>query len=155
MPVRKSSKPSGRTPKTDPLKRARRSLAAMRDRLRDAEATLDAIRSGAVDALVVQGAVEDQVFMLRGADRRYRQLVETMNEGALLIAASGLIVYGNRRFAALIGTPLERVFGPPPRQYFPDIWQRTLDAVLRGGAGSACHAEAEITTRDGERLRVY
>jgi PAS domain S-box-containing protein len=151
----KSSKPPGRGRKLDPLTRARRSLAAMRERLRDAEATLDAIRMGAVDALVVQGPAEDQVFMLRGADRRYRQLVETMNEGALLIAPTGLIVYGNRRFAALIGTPLERVIGSPIRQYFPDIWQRTLDAILHGGAGAASHAEAEIVTRDGERLRVY
>ena len=141
-------------PPPDAVKRATRALAAVRARLRDAESTLDAIRTGQVDALVVQGAVGDQVFTLKGTDRRYRQLVETMNEGALLISSSGTIVYGNMRFAALVKTPLERVMGSEIRRYVPEIWQRTLEAVLRGGAG-ASHAEAEIVASDGERLRVY
>lgn len=159
--MKKSPKKAGRSitkklPKpVDPLARAKRSLSTLRQRLREAEATLHAIRTGVVDALVVQGPVEDQIFTLRGVDRRYRQLVETMNEGALLVSRTGLIVYSNRRFAALVRMPLERVTGSLVRHHFPEVWQRTLDAVLRVGNGASSQAEAEILTSDGQLLRVY
>ena len=40
----------------------------LRTRLSEAEETLDAIRNGEVDALVVGGAEGDQIYTLRGAD---------------------------------------------------------------------------------------
>ncbi|HVR64639.1 MAG TPA: PAS domain-containing protein, partial [Polyangia bacterium] len=64
-----------------------------------AEQTLDAIRAGTVDALVIAGPEGEQIFTLKGADHRYRQLVETMNEGAVTVSADGVIAYCNLRFA--------------------------------------------------------
>ena len=43
-------------------------LDELRRRLQEAEETLDAIRSGEVDALVVSGPEGEQVFTLRGAE---------------------------------------------------------------------------------------
>lgn len=145
-------KAKAKTP-PDALARAKRSLAQVRARLREAEETLDAIRTGQVDALVVQGPVGDQVFTLKGTDRRYRHLVETMNEGALLISATGTIVYSNSRFAAMVRQPLERVIGARISEFVPEEWQPTLAAVLRDADGAA-HAEAQVIGNDGERLRV-
>ena len=56
-------------------------------RLDEAEQTLEAIRSGSVDALVLSGPEGTRVFTLEGEDYRYRRLVETMNEGAAILAA--------------------------------------------------------------------
>ena len=52
-----------------------------------------------------------RVFTLEGADHRYRRLVETMSEGALLVSASGIILYSNAAFAKMVATKLEAVVG--------------------------------------------
>ncbi len=58
-------------------------LEELRQRLQEAEETLDAIRNGEVDALVVSGPSGEKVFTLEGAEHPYRVLVESMNEGAI------------------------------------------------------------------------
>src|SRR5580692_6191249 len=86
-------------------------VEALRARLEEAEATLAAIRDGHVDALVVSSAEGPKVYALEGADHRYRRLVETMSEGALLVSGGGVIVYSNAAFAEMVEERLERVIG--------------------------------------------
>jgi PAS domain S-box-containing protein len=143
-------------------RRARRSslrtattITRLRERLREAEETLEAIRGGHVDALVCAGPSGEQVFTLIGADHRYRQLVETMNEGALLLAADGTIVYGNARFATLAELPLEKMIGTRLHDLVSTSYQPLLDAVLQGRAGGASKAELELATTAGGRVPVY
>ena len=61
--------------------RTTRNIATLEARLADLQNTLDAIRSGAVDALVVSGPEGDQLFTPKGAGDSYRVLVEGMNTG--------------------------------------------------------------------------
>ena len=58
----------------------------LRARLEELEETLRAIRSGEVDALVVETAGEDQVFTLKSADQTYRLMVEEMQKGAATLS---------------------------------------------------------------------
>lgn len=83
----------------------------LRFRLEEAEETLRAIGSGAVDAFVVSGLEGDQVFTLKGAEHPYRVLVETMTEGAATLAADGTILYCNNQLSALLHVPLEQLIG--------------------------------------------
>ena len=73
-------------------------LSRLRDNLREAQETLDAIRSGEVDAVVVSGAKGSQIYSLTGAEQPYRVYVERMQEGAVTVAHDGLILYSNQRF---------------------------------------------------------
>jgi PAS domain S-box-containing protein len=130
-------------------------LAQLEARLREAEETLDAIREGHVDALVIHGPVGEQVFTLRGADHRYRQLVETMTEGALLVDRDATIVYGNARFAQLAGVPLEHLLGSQLTAYVASDWHATLDALLGGRVDGHAKAEVELVTARGARFPVY
>ena len=57
-------------------------IALLRARLQEAEETLDAIRSGHVEALMISTPAGPRVFTLEGADHRYRRLVETMHAGS-------------------------------------------------------------------------
>ena len=132
-----------------------RLVQRLQERLREAEETLDAIRNGHVDALVVQGPAGDQVFTLKGADHRYRQLVETMNEGALLIDGSGTIVYGNARFAELVGVRLDLMIGSPLQRYVADSSRRLVDALLQTRGGAPSKAEVELVAEGGSRKPVY
>ena len=74
----------------------------LRGLLSEAEQTLDAIRNGDVDALVVTGPHGDQVFSLTSVERAYRVIVETMNEAALTVALDGRILFCNQRFCDLV-----------------------------------------------------
>ncbi|MCK7513933.1 MAG: PAS domain-containing protein [Desulfobacterales bacterium] len=71
-------------------------------RMMESEETLRAILSGEVDGLVVKTAEGDRVFTLSGADHPYRIMVETMNEGAVTLAADGTILFCNQRFADIV-----------------------------------------------------
>lgn len=77
----------------------------------EADETLRAIRSGEVDALVVTGPFGAQVVTLEGAETPYRVLIEQMNEGAATMTLAGAILFANRRFTELFGTPMERLVG--------------------------------------------
>src|SRR6185436_16005335 len=93
-------------------KRPSRSSVAMkelRQRLQEAEDTIDAIRKGHIEALVVSAPEGEQVFTLRSADQPYRLMVEQMREGALTLSADGTILYCNERFAQLVATGAERI----------------------------------------------
>jgi len=144
-------------PKKRPARQATagRTVERLRDRLREAEETLEAIRSGHVDALVVQGPAGDQVFTLKGADHRYRQLVETMNEGALLVDGVGTIVYGNARFAELVGVRLDLLVGSPLQRYVADLSRPLVDALLQTRGGAPSKAEVLLVSSDGGRIPVY
>ncbi len=80
-------------------------------RLEEAEDAIRAIRSGEVDAVVVSGPEGEQIYTLTGAEHTYRILVEAMNEGALILSPAGIILYSNRTFAAMLGTPIYEVLG--------------------------------------------
>jgi PAS domain-containing protein len=63
--------------------------------LAEAEDTLQAIRSGAVDAVVVDGADGPRIYTLKGADEPYRILVERMQEGAVTLSEDGTVLFAN------------------------------------------------------------
>jgi PAS domain-containing protein len=77
-------------------------LARLRARLRVAEATLRAIRTGETDTLLVDGRRGPRVFTLEGAEHAYRMLIESMNEGALTLTTNKTILYANQCFARLV-----------------------------------------------------
>jgi PAS domain S-box-containing protein len=86
-------------------------LLDLRARFAELESTLNAIRSGEVDALIVNGPQGDQVYSLKGAEQPYREFIEQMGDGAVTLDAAATILYCNRRFADMVGMPLERVIG--------------------------------------------
>ncbi len=117
--------------------------ASLRARLEEAEEILRAIRYGEVDAVVVQGPRGDQLFTLKGADEPYRVLIEEMNEGAVTLSAEGAILYCNRRFAALLKSPIEQIVGCDFAVYVAPS-EREAFAALREASGPGSRA-GEIT----------
>ncbi|HEY8930975.1 MAG TPA: ATP-binding protein [Mucilaginibacter sp.] len=83
----------------------------LRTRLEEASDTIDAIRTGKVDALMVNDGDSHQVYTLKTADQTYRVFIEKMNEGAVTINREGLILYSNTKFARMVGMPLEKTIG--------------------------------------------
>jgi PAS domain S-box-containing protein len=105
-------------------------LEELRRRLQEAEDTINAIRDGHVEALVVNAADGERIYTLRSADQPYRLMVEQMREGALTLSADGTILYCNERFAELIARPAERVAGRPLAEFLHPDDLATLQRVL-------------------------
>ncbi|GAB2941917.1 hypothetical protein GCM10027048_02970 [Hymenobacter coalescens] len=96
-----------------------RDNAELRQRLYEAEELIAAIRTGAVDALAVQGPEGPRIFTLEGADQGYRTLIEQMNEGAVLLSDDDTVLYCNACFASLLGQSLQSVIGMSFSDFVP------------------------------------
>ena len=129
----------------------RRENEELRARAEQAEELVRAIRSGEVDALVVDGPHGEQVYTLSGADRPYRQFLDAMSEGAVMIARDGTILYGNRAFSQLLAAPLELLIGTSLFACFPD---RSDEHGGFSMQDIGTRVELDIGTRDGRRVPV-
>jgi PAS domain S-box-containing protein len=128
--------------------------AELEARLYEAEETLDAIRNGEVDALVVGGPTGERVYTLANADRPYRVLIEQMQEGALTLSGDGIILYCNHRFAAIAGTPRESVLGESIDRFLGAEDRRTFRELLALGRGKGVSAEFALQSRAGIEVPV-
>jgi PAS domain S-box-containing protein len=127
-------------------------LTELRARLEESEATLQAIRSGGVDALVVEGKSGPRVFTLEGAEHSYRVLVESMNEGALMLSSGALILYANQRFARMIGHPLPRVLGRSFHRFISDPDEKALARTLRHVTRPLSTIQVLLHAADGSKV---
>src|SRR5262245_24825920 len=124
-------------------------------RLQEAEDALAAIRSGTVDAFVVQDGAEPRVFTLETADRPYRLLVENMQQGAVTLQADGTIAYCNGRLAELLQRPQENFMGARLADFVSPGERATFEALLRGAAEGMVQDECSFQKSNGELLPAY
>ena len=61
-------------------------LAEAREQLREALETIEAIRGGGIDSLVIGPPGQEQVYSVASADRTYRLIVNAMSEGAATVS---------------------------------------------------------------------
>jgi PAS domain S-box-containing protein len=107
----------------------------------EAGATVDAIRTGAVDALVIGG---EQVVMLDSAQRFYQAAVDRMQQGVVIVGAQGCIAYANQRMASLVGVPRERLVGASLLKLAHNGDEATLTSVLNASQGASTQAEVRL-----------
>ncbi|MEX1033077.1 MAG: PAS domain-containing sensor histidine kinase [Cellvibrionaceae bacterium] len=128
-----------------PKQRARedqlvQSPLSLRRRLTEAEDTLEAIRGGEVDAVVVEASSGPQIYTLESPDQPFRVFIEQMQEGALTLNADGTIIYSNRFFADLVERPLKQVRGQAIQDFvavgdqsqFQSLFELASQGVVRG-----------------------
>ena len=126
------------------------SIEELRERLREAEDTLDAIRSGAVDAVVVGSDDDRRIYTLESADRPYRVLVEQMQEGAVMLSADGTILYANERAGQLLGAQVEHVVGSAFSAFVLDGQHARLQELIRESATGTARDELTVLSANGE-----
>jgi PAS domain S-box-containing protein len=119
------------TPKTE--KQLLLENEELRASLAEANETLDAIRNGEVDAIVVSGAGGEKVFSISSAETPYRVIIEEMNEGAVVLSADGVVLYCNRRFAELVSVAPEQIAGSWFKQFFQNKDLQKYNDLLQAG----------------------
>lgn len=124
----------------------------LRRQLLEAEETLRAIRSGEVDALVVDDGSGDRIFTLRGAEQPYRVLVESMQQGAATLDVDGNILYCNHCFWEMVGTPQEKVIGAAISDFVRSDHRPMLDRLLAEGRVRVSRCELPLRPAEDEPL---
>lgn len=115
-------------------------LAETRRRLAEAEDIIEAIRTGQVDALVVQQGNSHQLYTLQTADHAYRMFIEKMNEGAVTLNREGVVLYANSRFSEMVALPLMYIIGQPlynfvaphSRLFYMDLYESSWREDAKG-----------------------
>ena len=107
-------------------------IESLRARVREAEETLDAIRYGRVDALVVSKQDGEKIFTLQGAEHTYRMMVEAMNEGVITLAPDGTILYCNHCFADMLKIPLAKIAGKMLQTFVSPFNISIVNKMLQG-----------------------
>ena len=111
-------------------------LADLQSRLDEANDTIEAIRTGQVDALVIKEEKGHQLYTLKSADQTYRVFIEKMNEGAVTLNEKGIILYSNSRFASMVGLELSTVIGLSFEELVPqNTWKFFRELLKKGWAG--------------------
>jgi len=130
-------------------------IAELEARLAEAEETLQAIRTGEVDALVVSGPDGDQIFALEGADHAYRLLVEEMQEGTVTLDREGLILYANSQFAAMMKTPVESIVGSNIQRFLAPDRSPMFSRMLASDKMERQRSELMLRASDGTPIPVH
>ncbi len=133
----------------------REQIDALTARLDESEQTLDAIRNGEVDALVVAGPQGERIYTLEGADESYRILVEQMDEGAVTLTRDGMIRYCNQYMADMLGLPLERAIGAAMREHVAASSRETFDDLVRQSEQDSARVELTLAAAGGRQVPVY
>ena len=130
-------------------------------RLAEAQAVIDALLAGQIDAVVDSASPTPLLLAkaqeaLRGSEERYRRIVETANEGICTIDPQSNFTFVNRVLADLLGYPAEAMVGVPLLQFLPPAEgaAQALSSLERSRQGSAEEKETRLLRKDGTELWV-
>ena len=115
----------------------------------EADATVEAIRTGAVDALVVGG---EQVVMLDSAQRFYQAAVDRMQQGVVIIGPKTEVTYANQRMAEILGAPRERLAGTQLASFAHPADQSKLASLVAARQGATAQSELRLRRANREYL---
>ena len=118
----------------------------------DADELVRALRQGEVDAFLVSKEGTDQVLVLDGADRPYRLILETMEQGAAVLERDGGIAHGNGRIHDLLGLPTGYLLGERLASYVAESHLARFDALLEHALIASSEAELTLLRSDGTSL---
>ncbi len=132
-----------------------REIRELQGRLAEAEETLQAIRQGEVDAVIVKGVSGPQVYTLLNADRPYRNIVERMQEGALTLTPNGIVLYANQRLAAFLGLALPNIVGQKFEQFVAAEDRERFNELMAEDGQAGGRGELALRAADGTAVPVF
>lgn len=125
-------------------------IEELRHQLYEAWETIEAIRTGQVDALVVEGSSGHQLYTLKSADITYRLFIEKMTEGAVTLNDQGVILYSNSTFASMTGTPLSSVIGMRFLELMAGDSKDSFKSIFDSSWNADCRIEVKLASTRGD-----
>jgi len=127
--VKNITEPLGETEKLN------KEINQLQQRLREAKESIDGIKTGNIDALVIADKKDLKVYTEETADKTYRILIEKMHEGAVTLNQDGMILYCNSYFASMVNLPLQKVIGTLFKNFIDNSSKERLQDLVRRGGG--------------------
>jgi PAS domain S-box-containing protein len=121
----------------------------LRLRLEEAEAVVNAIRNGIVDAVVVHSTPGEGVYTLEGAFRPYRLLVEAMQQGVAVLNHEGILLYCNPCLANLFKLSVETAVGRAVDSFAVKADHVRLSELLASAEHATLRREISLHRDDG------
>lgn len=122
--------------------------------LNEANDTIEAIRTGQVDALIVKDNSGSQVYTLKSADQTYRVFIEKMREGAVTLSEKGIVLYSNSSFANMLHLPLESVIGSRFTDFLHTKDVEVFEALAKKGWQTDSKGETHLLVEKTVRIPV-
>lgn len=111
-------------------------IESLRRQLAEANATLEAIREGGVDAVVVGVDGTDEIFTLQSSELPYRDFLEQMAEGALSLGPEFEVLYCNQFLCDLIGLTREAIQGESLLRWLDEPSKKALSQAAEASMPS-------------------
>ncbi len=134
--------------------RLKKERSALQQQLREAKESIDAIRTGSIDALVIADKKDLRVLTEKTADKTYRILIEKMHEGAVTLNEDGTIIYCNSYFANLVNLPLQKVTGTEFKKFIDETSKEKIKNLFKQKGENVVKEEIYIHTNDGKAIPV-
>ena len=141
-------------PSVDGRAADRAELAEVRAQLRELQQTIEAIRTGGIDSLMIGPPGQEQVYALASADRPYRLIVQAMNEGAATVSPRGVILEANPRLGSMTGQDATVLVGTSVLDLAPDAHRPAFARLVDIGAGDSARGEVDLIGPDGTIVPV-
>jgi two-component system, sensor histidine kinase and response regulator len=126
--------------------------------LAEAKATIEALLSGQIDA-IVDPSTQTPVLLakaqesLRASEERYRRIVETANEGISVLNAESTITFVNQRFADMLGYTADEMRAKPWFTIVPEAGRAAAALrIERSRQGISEENEIPYLRKDGTEL---
>lgn len=129
-------------------------IVELRQRLEECEETLRAIRSGEVDALVIDSPEGEMIYTLSTADYPYRLMIDEMNQGAVSVSPDSLILYSNRNFAGMLGLNGTNVIGTQFGDYVAPEMREQFAKDLDQARSQGVRRDYLLTHQSGREVPV-
>lgn len=129
-------------------------IEELRYQLQEANDTIEAIRTGQIDALIVEDGENHQIYTLKSADHSYRVFIEQMTEGAVTLNSKGDIQYCNSSFAGMVAHPLANVIGEPFMSFIAEDSKIDFNSLLEKSWKNDCKGETVLAINNDGTIPV-
>jgi PAS domain S-box-containing protein len=120
----------------------------------ESDQIIHAILHGRIDALVMQSTEGERVLTLEGSEHPYRVVLESVNDGAATVDASGAVLYANRRFEEILRAPSGSLVGKTLKAHLTKPAFRKLRELVATGLNASTHGEITLEAPDGRQRLV-
>lgn len=129
-------------------------IEELKSQLEEAHDTIEAIRTGEVDAFIVKNGEGHRLYTLKSADHTYRIFIEKMTEGAVTINQDGTVLYCNSSFANLVNCPLKDVLGFNFNDFIPAEHKQKIKKLIAEAWNEEQKIEIELPGKNNNAVPV-
>jgi two-component system CheB/CheR fusion protein len=129
-------------------------IKGLLQQLEEANETIEAIRGGQIDALVVREKKGPEIYTLKRGHLNYRVFIENMIEGAVTLNSDGVILYSNSRVGTMLEFSLEKIVGSYFEEYLETSSKKTFNKLFKNGWKSESKGEINLLTHTKKIIPV-